>query len=1131
MSAAPVKADESVESLVGQVADEFLRRQRDGERPDVEEYIARYPQAAEVLRPVLTSLGLLDFSQQGRSPSSTETGPNEVAGTLGDFRILGEIGRGGMGVVYEAEQISLSRRVALKVLPFASTLDAKQLQRFKNEAQAAAHLHHQSIVPVYATGCERGVHYYAMQFIEGRTLAAVIEELRTQAQWQRPTRGVQTTPWEKGKEMLAELAPAPKSPADDSWATAPGAVTRSRPDEAATLTSPPGFSTETSTKDPAFFLAAARLGIQAAQALEHAHQLGVVHRDIKPANLLVEGRGNLWITDFGLAQVQSNASLTLTGDLVGTVRYMSPEQTLAKRVLLDHRTDVYSLGVTLYELLTLEPAFNGRNRHEVVHQIAFDEPRRPRQINKAVPAELETIVLKAMEKNPAERYATAQEMADDLERFLKDEPIRAKRPGLLLRARKWARRHPAVSWSALILVFLATTAVAMFSWREKHWSDRRLADKVEEQQITQAALAQAEKARRHARGALDELCSEEILSDWLGRQKQLTAMQRGFLDRALESYQRFTEDIGDSPEQRQALAGAHYHIGVIREKLGQWKEAQESYRHAIDRLVPLVRDYPDAPEFAQDLARCHNDLAVSQGRSGQREAAIQSLEAARSQRAALVQKHPGVPEFARDLAHTYINLGVEQARHGDTETSILSNQAAIALLGDLVRDHPKLRNYRSDLAVAYQNLGIDRMRLNRTKEALESYQAALALQNELVRENPQSRAYQREAASTYFSLGELQRRMGQRDAALESQERSRTLRAALVRDYPGVPEYVEDLADAHNNLGILLGDMGRREAALESYEAARALFAALMRDHPDVPRFAVGLGGIYCNLGALVRETGRPDAGLELFDKAISVLEAVLKKEPRFFLAREFLHNSHRERIRTLEQKGRLAEAIQEWEKFAAEFPGRLDSVQLGGDYCNFGKLLTDQGKPTEALHWFAKAIETLEGVLKKDARAARARQFLRNSHWNRAGALDHLNRFAEAVKDWDRALELDDGSARIELRVLRAISQLRAGDPARAVAEANALADLKEANGTTVYNMACIVSLASAAVKQDSGLKERYATRAVELLQKAESSGYFKDSKNIELLKKDPDLDPIRSREDFKKLEGRLTPKGTDSP
>src|SRR5262249_2839442 len=210
------------------------------------------------------------------------------------------------------------------------------------------------------------------------------------------------------------------------------------------------LSTENSTKNPAFFRSAAQLGIQVARALEHSHSLGVVHRDIKPSNLLLDARGNLWITDFGLAHVQSDTKLTLTGDIVGTLRYMSPEQALAQRVDVDHRTDLYSLGATLYELLTLEPTFAGSDRRELLRQIAFEEPRRLRQINPALHKELDTIVRKAREKNPADRHATAKELADDLERYLKDEPIRAKRPSPWQRVRKWARRHRPVVTSAVV---------------------------------------------------------------------------------------------------------------------------------------------------------------------------------------------------------------------------------------------------------------------------------------------------------------------------------------------------------------------------------------------------------------------------------------------------------------------------------------------------------------------------------------------------------------------------------------------------------------------------------------------------------------------------------------------------------
>jgi WD40 repeat protein/tetratricopeptide (TPR) repeat protein len=264
------------------------------------------------------------------------------------------------------------------------------------------------------------------------------------------------------------------------------------------------LTTEGPAQSPAYFRTVARLGIQAAEALEHAHQLGVVHRDVKPGNLLLDGRGNLWVTDFGLARLPNDPGLTMTGDLIGTLRYMSPEQALAKRVVIDHRTDVYSLAATLYELLALRPVFDGNDRQELLRQIAFEEPRPPRRWNKAIPTELQTIVLKALEKNPAERYATAQELADDLRRFLEDKPIRAKRPSLAQRAAKWVRRHPSAvraTWILLgvTLVVLIASLVLIAGERERadkayhnELTQRQRADKAYHNELTQRRVAEKE---------------------------------------------------------------------------------------------------------------------------------------------------------------------------------------------------------------------------------------------------------------------------------------------------------------------------------------------------------------------------------------------------------------------------------------------------------------------------------------------------------------------------------------------------------------------------------------------------------------------------------------------------------------
>jgi WD40 repeat protein/serine/threonine protein kinase len=488
MSELSLREKMSVESLVARVADEFLERQKNGERPDIEEYAARYPEAADLLRKVLAALELIERSHL--SGAGLSEMPTEPAGTLGDFLIVREVGRGGMGVVYEAEQISLRRRVALKVLPFAATMDPRQLQRFHNEARAAACLHHPHIVPVYAVGCERSVHYYAMQFIEGQSLEGFLRQLHSAG-------------------VTAKTICVARAAERDQ----PGPISAA-PDAMTAMDSRVRATTQPAPQDAAHFRQIAEWGIAVAEALEHAHSLGIVHRDIKPGNLLLDTAGRLWVTDFGLARTVNDAGLTLTGDLMGTLRYMSPEQALAKHGLVDHHTDIYSLGVTLYELLTLRPAIDGVDREELLNKIAFEEPPAARQRNAAIPVELETIVRKAMSKEPKERYATAKEVGDDLHRFLDDKPIRARPPRLHQRLRKWTRRHKAVLWTAaVLLVFVAAALAAGGVWH------------MLEIEATLAEVRQREcEVRRH-------LYVQDIVLAWQALREGERERMRGLLDR------------------------------------------------------------------------------------------------------------------------------------------------------------------------------------------------------------------------------------------------------------------------------------------------------------------------------------------------------------------------------------------------------------------------------------------------------------------------------------------------------------------------------------------------------------------------------------------------------------------------
>ncbi len=513
-------------------AQDYLAAVEAGRRPDRKEFAAQHADLFPALAPYLDALDLLHAPPP--APPAPEPALEPTA--LGDFRIVREIGRGGMGVVYEAVQLSLGRRVALKVLPFAATLDAKQLQRFKNEAQAAAQLHHTNIVPVYGVGAERGVHYYAMQLIEGQNLSDLIRDLRRQKQDAR--RG----------DLLAGGGTAIDGTARDPQTAATPATF---PEMAA------GLTTRRATRSASFYQTAVRLVVQAADALEHAHQLGVIHRDVKPANLLVDVRGCPWVTDFGLAQFHTGVGLTRTGDLMGTLRYMSPEQASGQRVAVDARTDVYSLGATLYELLTLEPLFDGADHPTLLRQILQDEPRSPRAVERSVPAELETIVLKAVAKSPADRYATAQEFADDLHRYLENKPIQARRPTLSQRVRKWAQRHPAVV-VATGVVLLLVSGVSLGS----------AALVMGEQAKTEAAYKaerlradEAESRLSLAQRAVDELkkVSEEELANRPGNER----LRKRVLESVLAYYREFIDQRRDDPTAQKELRDTEKQIEQI----------------------------------------------------------------------------------------------------------------------------------------------------------------------------------------------------------------------------------------------------------------------------------------------------------------------------------------------------------------------------------------------------------------------------------------------------------------------------------------------------------------------------------------------------------------------------------------
>ena len=407
---------------------------------------------------------------------------------LGDFEIVREIGRGGMGVVYEAIQLSLGRTVALKVLLSGATPEQRDIERFQREAQGAAQLDHPNIVPIYAQGEHVGTYYYAMQYIDGRSLDKVITD----------TRGVDfstATPREFVTTLTADTGAA---------LHLEGAEPAERAEEGAPEVSP----ARTTDLDRRYFRTVARMVAEASEALEYAHGEGVIHRDIKPHNLMLTSEGRLMITDFGLARFLDQPGVTVSGEMMGTPVYMSPEQVAAQRVDVDHRTDIYSLGVTLYEMLTLRVPFEGHTREAVLRQILVKEPRAPRRVNRRIPKDLETICLKAMEKDPDKRYQRARDFARDLHCFLEGLPITARPIGPLGRLYRRALRRKALTAaiaSALLALVVGTYfGVQAYLARQREVAAQRQAAaetrRAEEQQrlAKEQERLRAEEEQRHA---------------------------------------------------------------------------------------------------------------------------------------------------------------------------------------------------------------------------------------------------------------------------------------------------------------------------------------------------------------------------------------------------------------------------------------------------------------------------------------------------------------------------------------------------------------------------------------------------------------------------------------------------------
>ncbi|MHC4944283.1 MAG: serine/threonine protein kinase, partial [Planctomycetota bacterium] len=518
-----------------------------GEHPDLEEFCNRYPECGSELRErienfIFIEQGLTDAGMRDEESNSEKLTKNDVTTgeILGDFKIYRKIGHGGMGTVYEAEQRSLNRKVALKILPAHLTISDQSVKKFYREAEAGGRHRHPGIVSIYTVGEHEGRHFIAQELIEGgRTLADKINELRAKKDF------------------------------------------------------PSGY-----------FRVVARLIAKVADALGHAHALGVIHRDVKPSNILLTQEGDPKVSDFGLAKVEDALSLSRSGEFAGTPYYMSPEQALSHRAKINHRTDIYSLGVTLYEMLTLHRPFEATTSHEVLKKIVTLDPKNPHKRNPRVPRDLSVICMKAMEKVPEKRYQSMMDFGEDLRRFLSGDVISAKPAGLGTRLWKRVKRNPVVSAAVGVALVATVVFAVVLPWviAQKEKENAALL-KIERDKAV-AAQKEAEEQHRVAENRYLEvirLSDVKRLSDlekdadklWPAYPENIPGIQE-WLIRAEEVLERFDEHSKTLMSLREnALPYGDVDLQRDRETHPQWEKFQglkNSKHRFVKNLASLEAD-------------------------------------------------------------------------------------------------------------------------------------------------------------------------------------------------------------------------------------------------------------------------------------------------------------------------------------------------------------------------------------------------------------------------------------------------------------------------------------------------------------------------------------------------------------
>lgn len=947
---------------VDYLAEEFAERIRLGDNPQIEDYCRNHPDHADMIRSVFPSIQIVERANQREEQHrrSSESSPSQRAlvsmpQALGDFRLIREIGRGGMGVVYEAEQKSLKRHVALKVISVLIAGSEKQLKRFRREAESAAGLHHSNIVPVYGIGEDHGLQYYAMQLIDGVTLSDIVRHLR-----------ISPPPATVNSSQVASQIAAGKTEGRSSAVTATalprfatsaavqrlfGSMTSSdvsmlqdsalsidssnSPDPLGVtrvhLKSGPAASmmqqdeqpendnereelraAEDVTLNQSYIRNIAKVIANVANALDYAHRQGILHRDIKPANLILDRDGTIWVADFGLARQSDLAGVTQTGEIVGTLRYMAPEQLRGEA---DVRTDIYALGLTLYELLMLKPAVHAPQLLSGQHRPSIPRLRATRP---EIPPDLETITLKACMAEPERRYQSAREFEADLHRFLEDRPILARRVTFVERLWRWSKRNPMIaSLSSATVLLLATIVVILglanhriqralnarneqYQRAESNLSEKTVALENVERERARAetnlnlAISAFEEvfnniaARGRSETLLEELQDEELLAetDAVLSSADVTLLETllGFFDKlAVEN----TKDLSTES------AAARQRVGDIQQQLGRLENALQSYQKALDGYQSIAMRKPDDASLVLAQVEVLHQMSITLAKRGEIPVAMQKFQELRATLAAApaVNQSPSGQFLLATSINSLVSLGLRTVVEPRFR---MRNQLMNRLLpGDDPPAPPNLRLKReadanaesmniltmltasdaSNVAyrVALAQATKDKARIAQLSRdwatADEAMAAAIGILEDLQKEYPASDRFKYELADTLSAIPIS------RPVDHQRLMKSLQLCRELTDAHPSVPEYRSLYASTLSRIAGTQLAQGKKDRAEETLKEAQKHYEQLTDQIPDVLMYQFALARTQQQLAQLYADDKRTELAKGVLDKAISRLE------------------------------------------------------------------------------------------------------------------------------------------------------------------------------------------------------------------------------------------------------------------